>query len=188
MAAILGWTSEQVEDLCRDASSAGTVVAANFNAPGQVVISGEVAAVEKACALATERGARRAIRLEVSGAFHSPLMAPAARELEAVLREAPLRDAACPIVANVSAAPVQRAEEIRDALARQLLGAVRWEATLRRLIEEGATFIELGTGAVLRGLLRSTDKRARAFNVEDPESLQSTLAGLGVPAGTAEGA
>jgi [acyl-carrier-protein] S-malonyltransferase len=188
MAAILGMTATQVEEVCRDAAPAGTVVAANLNAPGQVVISGEIPAIEKACALAVERGARRAIRLEVSGAFHSPLMAPAARALEAALGEAPLRDAECPIVANVSAAPVRGAGEIRDALARQLLGAVRWEATLRLLIGEGATFVELGTGAVLRGLLRSTDKQARAFNVEDPESLQSTLAGLGVPAGSAEDA
>jgi [acyl-carrier-protein] S-malonyltransferase len=182
MAAILGMTAEQVEEVCRDSAGSGTVVAANFNAPGQVVISGEIPAVEAACALALERGARRAIRLEVSGAFHSPLMAPAARELEAALRDAPLRDAECPIVANVSAAPVVEAGEIRDALARQLLGAVRWEATMRRLIAEGATFVELGSGAVLRGLLRSTDKQARSFNVEDPESLQATLSGLGVAA------
>ena len=188
MAAILGLTSEQVESVCREAAATGVVVAANYNAPGQVVISGEPPALERACALALERGARRAIRLEVSGAFHSPLMASAARELESALEAAPIQDAECPIVANVSAEPVTRAAEIRLALAAQLLGAVRWEASMRRLIGEGAAFVELGSGTVLRGLLRSTDKQARSWNVEDPESLQSTLAGLGVPAGSTGGA
>ena len=179
MAAILGLASDQVEDVCRAAATEGIVVAANYNAPGQIVLSGETAAVEKACARALERGARRAIRLDVSGAFHSPLMEPAARELEAALERAPLQDAECPILANVSAEPVSRATEIRAALVRQLLSPVRWEATMRRLIQEGAGFVELGSGTVLRGLLRSTDKQARSWNVEDPESLQSTLAGLG---------
>jgi [acyl-carrier-protein] S-malonyltransferase len=188
MAAILGMTAEQVEAVCRVAAAAGVVVAANYNAPGQVVISGEIPAIEKACTLATERGARRAIRLEVSGAFHSPLMASASRELEAALEAAPLKDAECPIIANVSAEPVRSASEIRGALAAQLLGAVRWEATQRRLIAEEATFVELGSGTVLRGLLRTTDKQARSWNVEDPESLQAALAGLGVTAGSAEGA
>jgi len=188
MAAILGMSAEQVETVCRDAAAAGVVVPANYNASGQVVISGEIPAVEKACALASERGARRAIRLEVSGAFHSPLMGSAARELEAALEAAPLRDAECPIIANVSAEPVARAAEIRASLAAQLLGAVRWEATMRRLIGEDATFVELGSGTVLRGLLRSTDKQARSFNIEDPESLQATLSGLGVTAGSTEGA
>lgn len=188
MAAILGLSGDVVEAVCREASDRGVVVAANFNAPGQVVVSGEVQAVEQACALATERGARRAIRLEVSGAFHSPLMATAAEELAAALETAPLRDAECPILANVRAEPVAEAGEIRAALAAQLLGAVKWEATMRWLLEQGATFLELGTGTVLRGLLRSADKQAKSWNVEDPESLQATLAGLGITANSAEGA
>jgi [acyl-carrier-protein] S-malonyltransferase len=187
MAAILGLDGGAVEAICQDASREGVVVAANYNAPGQVVISGEVPAVEMACAIATERGARRAIRLEVSGAFHSPLMASAAGELAAALEAAPIRDAQCPILANVSAEPVTQAAEIRSALTSQLLSSVKWEATMRRLLTEGASFVELGTGTVLRGLLRSLDKQARSWNVEDPESLQATLAGLGAPAGTAEG-
>ncbi len=179
MAAILGLESDAIEGLCAEASAAGVVVAANYNGPGQVVVSGEIAAVEKVCGLARARGARRAIRLEVSGAFHSPLMDSAARELKQALDQAPFRDAACPIVANVTAEPVLEAGEIRDALQRQLLGAVRWERSMRFLIGAGATFVELGTGAVLRGLLRATDRQAAAWNVEDPESLQATLAGLG---------
>jgi [acyl-carrier-protein] S-malonyltransferase len=188
MAAILGLPGEAVEAICRDASVGGVVVAANLNAPGQVVVSGEPEAVERACVLANERGARRAIRLEVSGAFHSPLMAAAADELAAAIESAPIRDAECPILPNVRAEPVVSAAEIRAALTAQLLGAVRWEDTMRRLLAEGAAFLELGTGTVLRGLLRSADKQARSWNVEDPDSLQSALAGLGVPAGSTEGA
>lgn len=188
MAAVLGLADDQVEAVCAEAGAAGVVVPANYNAPGQVVISGEIAAVERACELARARGARRAIRLEVSGAFHSPLMASASRELEAALAAAPLKDAECPIIANVSAEPVRSASEIRGALSAQLLGAVRWEPTLRRLIADEATFVELGSGTVLRGLLRTTDKQARSWNVEDPESLQATLAGLGVTAESRESA
>jgi [acyl-carrier-protein] S-malonyltransferase len=143
-----------------------------------VVISGEIAAIDRACDLARARGARRAIRLEVSGAFHSPLMASAGRGLEQALDAITLRDARCPIIANISAEPVRTAAEIRAALARQLLGAVRWERSMRRLIGEGVHFIELGAGAVLRGLLRTLDRQVVSWNVEDPDTLQATLAGL----------
>jgi [acyl-carrier-protein] S-malonyltransferase len=179
MAAILGLAHEAVEAVCREASSAGTVLAANLNAPGQVVISGEIAAVERACELAKAAGARRAIRLEVSGAFHSPLMASAAAGLSEALDHTPIRNASCPVIANVSAEPVQNAEDIRGALKAQLLGAVRWEDSMRRLIALGASpFIELGTGRVLRGLLRTIDPDQTSFNVDDPDSLKSTLAAL----------
>jgi [acyl-carrier-protein] S-malonyltransferase len=186
MAAILGLEDEVVESVCHEAAESGVVVAANYNAPGQVVVSGEAPAVERACELAKARGARRAVRLEVSGAFHSPLMASAADELGRALEAAPIRDAACPVIANVSAQPVQRATEIKQSLKAQLLGAVRWGASMRWLVDRGGAFVELGSGTVLRGLLRSTDKQARAWNVEDPESLQATLLGLGVTAGSAE--
>lgn len=182
MAAILGLEREVVEATCADVAAAGVVQPANLNAPGQIVISGEIAAVEAACALARERGARRAIRLEVSGAFHSPLMAPAAAGLTAALDAVSIRDARCPVIANVRATPVQRAAEIRLALADQLLGAVRWEDSMRWLIDHGADhFVEVGTGKVLRGLLRTLSRDAASWNVEDPESLQTTLAALGRP-------
>jgi [acyl-carrier-protein] S-malonyltransferase len=182
MAAILGLTREQVEEACGAASETGVVVAANDNAPGQVVISGEIPAVERACEIAKQNGAKRAIRLEVSGAFHSPLMASASRELEEALDRARIGDASCPVIANVSAEPVRSASEIRDALKRQLLGAVRWRGSMSVLIEAGAAFVELGPGNVLRGLLRTIDKQARAWNVDDPDSLQATLAGLSAAA------
>ncbi len=182
MAALLGLERETVDAVCAEAAAAGVVQAANLNAPGQVVISGEIAAVERACELARARGARRAIRLEVSGAFHSPLMAPAAEGLRAALEATSIRDARCPVICNVDAAPVQGADEIRRALARQLLGAVRWEDSMRHLIASGATgFVEVGTGKVLGGLLRALDRGAASWNVEDPESLAATLAALNVP-------
>jgi [acyl-carrier-protein] S-malonyltransferase len=180
MAAILGMEPAAVESLCADAGPAGVVVAANLNAPGQIVISGEIPAVERACELARERGARRAIRLEVSGAFHSPLMEAAAHGLAEALDAVSVRDADVPIVCNVSAQPVRRADDIRAALKAQLLGAVRWEDSMRALLDGGAEgFVEVGAGSVLRGLLRSIRKDARSWNVDAPESLQTTLTALG---------
>lgn len=180
MAAILGLDAAAVRAACDEAADAGTVVPANLNAPGQVVISGEPAAVDRACETAKARGAKRAIRLEVSGAFHSPLMGAAAEGLVEALAATPIRDARCPVVANVSAGPVEDAAAIRAALEAQLLGAVRWEESLGWLLAQGVdAFVELGTGKVLRGLLRTTRPDARSHNVEDPASLTATLAALG---------
>jgi [acyl-carrier-protein] S-malonyltransferase len=184
MAAVLGLDAARVEEACAQARDAGVVVAANLNAPGQVVISGEVAAVERACEMAKALGAKRAIRLEVSGAFHSPLMAPAAEGLNHALDAVTVRDPRCPVVANVSAEPHADAAAIVASLRAQLLGAVRWEESVRRMAADGVTFVELGTGTVLKGLLRSIAPDARALNVDDPDSLQATLAALAaVPAG-----
>lgn len=180
MAAILGMDREAVETVCADASTAGIVVAANLNAPGQVVISGEVPAIERACELARERGARRAVRLEVSGAFHSPLMASASNGLAEALDAVSVRDADVPIVCNVSGEAVRRADDIRAALKAQLLGAVRWEDSMRALLAAGADgFVEIGAGRVLSGLLRTIHREARYWNVDAPESLETTLAALG---------
>lgn len=179
MAAVLGLSAADVEGACADAASAGIVRAANLNAPGQVVISGEPAAVERACENAKARGARRAIKLEVSGAFHSPLMAPAAEGLKAALASVTLHDARCPLISNAWARPVQEAGEIRQALEEQLLASVRWEESMRWLLAAGVEgFVELGTGKVLRGLLRAIDPAAATWNIEDPDSLQATRAAL----------
>lgn len=188
MAAILGLDRDAVEAACADARDHGIVVPANLNAPGQIVISGEVAAVERASEAARARGARRAIRLEVSGAFHSPLMASAASGLDQALAGVAIADARCPVVANVSARPVERAADIRAALSAQLLGAVRWEDSMRWLLEQRPDgFVECGTGKVLRGLLRTLDREAVSHNVEDPDSLAATVQALagGLPAGRA---
>jgi [acyl-carrier-protein] S-malonyltransferase len=179
MAAVLGLAREEVEAACAEAAPAGIVRAANLNAPGQVVISGEPAAVDLACERAKARGARRAIRLEVSGAFHSPLMEPAARGLAEALAKVAFRDARVPVVSNAWARPVRRADEIRRALEEQLLASVRWEDSMRWLRVEGVEgFVELGTGKVLRGLLKTIDPAAASWNVEDPDSLAATRAAL----------
>ncbi len=179
MAAVLGLSAAQAGEACARAADAGVVRAANLNAPGQVVISGEPAAVDRACEIAKELGAKRAIKLEVSGAFHSPLMASAADGLASALDAVEIRDPRCPVISNAWARPVTTAAEVREALQEQLLASVRWEESMRLLVERGVReFVELGTGKVLRGLLRTLDKDLASWNVEDPESLQNTLAAL----------
>jgi [acyl-carrier-protein] S-malonyltransferase len=182
MAAVLGLDRDKVEEACARAADVGVVVAANLNAPGQIVISGEIAAVEAACGAAKALGARRAIRLDVSGAFHSPLMAPAALGLARALAATPVSDPHCPVVANVSAAPQSTAAAVVASLDAQLLSAVRWEESMRWLAAQDVTFVELGTGTVLKGLLRSIAPDAQALHVEGPESLQATLAAVGATA------
>lgn len=183
MAAVLGLEPADVQAACDEAATAGIVVPANLNAPGQIVISGEIAAVERAGDACKARGARRVIRLEVSGAFHSPLMASASRGLDERLAATRFADARCPIVANVSAAPGRTAAEVRGALERQLLGAVRWEESMRALVAAGAEgFVEIGAGKVLRGLLRTIAPDATCASVEDPAGLASAVATFGAGA------
>ena len=179
MAALLGLSAEDAEAACAEAASVGIVRAANLNAPGQVVISGEPAAVDAACEHAKARGAKRAIRLDVSGAFHSPLMEPAMKGLSEALAAVTFRDARCPVISNAWARPVQKAGEIRQALEEQLLASVRWEESMRWLRTHGVEgFVELGTGKVLRGLLRSIDPTASSWNVDDPDGLTATRTAL----------
>lgn len=188
MAAILGLDRTQVEAACAAASEAGVVVPANLNAPGQVVVSGEIPAVDRACEEAKARGAKRAIKLEVSGAFHSPLMASASEGLAKALAAVTVSEPRCPVVANVSATPQASASAILSSLQAQLLGAVRWEDSMRWLAGQGVTFVELGTGTVLKGLLRNVASDATALNVDDPASLQATLTALGVASAIPGGA
>ncbi len=182
MAAILGLDGGSVEAACAATRAAGhgEVVAANYNGPGQVVISGEVDAVEAAMVACKEKGAKRALRLPVAGAFHSPLMGAAAAGLVAALADTSIQDAAFPVISNVDASPVTAAADIRDRLGRQLLSAVRWEQSMRALVEQGVTgFVELGSGRVLRGLLKSIAPAAKSANVDDPASLAEALAAFG---------
>lgn len=156
MAAILGANEAIVEAACRGASESGTVVPANYNAPDQIVISGEVEAVERAMVLAREGGAKRAIRLKVSGAFHSPLMAEAADGLEAALEAASFAPPDFPIYANVSAEPVTEPDAARRLLLEQLASPVQWTGTVRTLTARypDALFVELGPGVVLSNLVK----------------------------------
>lgn len=158
MAAVLGMEDAEVDDICRKITNE-VVVAANFNCPGQVVISGTVEGVEQACALLKQAGARRAIRLQVGGAFHSPLMQPAAEELSDAIRHTEFRTPFCPIYQNVNAYPQTDPEQIRENLLLQLTAPVRWTQTIKNMVVDGATeFYEYGPGDVLKGLIKKIDK------------------------------
>jgi [acyl-carrier-protein] S-malonyltransferase len=157
MAAILGNLTTPIDALCERASKdAGTVVPANYNSPEQVVVSGEVAGVERAMELVKEAGAKRAVKLNVSGAFHSPLMEFAQSGLDDALRAAEMRDPSFPVVSNVTAAPVTRASEAQSLLLRQLTSPVRWTDVVGTLAAQhpGALFVEMGPGNVLTGLMK----------------------------------
>lgn len=160
MAAVLGLPDEKVEDICNQISMQPTnannvVVAANFNCPGQVVISGDVDALDAACIVFKEEGARRALRLPVGGAFHSPLMAPAAEDLAEAINKTEFRKPFCPIYQNVTAKASMEPEIIRENLLKQLTAPVRWTQSVQNMIADGATeFYEFGPGDVLKGLIR----------------------------------
>jgi [acyl-carrier-protein] S-malonyltransferase len=170
MAAVLGLSSEEAARACADAAAeTGVVVsAANFNSPEQTVISGAMAAVERAGALAKERGAKRVVALPVSAPFHCALMQPAQDRLEEVLRGLNFADARVPVVVNVDAAARTEAGVLRDALIRQVTGAVRWVESMRLLTAEGpARFIEVGPGKVLCGLMRQIDRAQTCMHVDE---------------------
>lgn len=157
MAAVVGLAPEALAEVCSTASAAGVVQPANFNSPGQVVISGSVEGVRAAMGLAKSAGAKIVKELVVSGAFHSPLMESAAEGLRQALARVRMRDAKIPVYANVTARPVRDAEEIRNLLHRQLTSPVRWDETARNMAADGATdFVELGPGKVLQGLVKRT--------------------------------
>lgn len=165
MAAVLGLEDELVEAVCADVK--GIVVAANYNCPGQLVISGELLAVEKACEELKERGARRAMVLPVGGAFHSPLMEPAREELAAAIEETTFHTPGCPIYQNVSTFAVTDPSEIKKNLIFQLTAPVKWTQSVQNMIKDGATeFIEVGPGKVLQGLVKKIDRNAQVSSAE----------------------
>lgn len=176
MAAVLGLDLDKVSTLCRDAAQGEVCEPANINSPEQIVISGNKAAVERATKLADERGAKRAIALAVSAPFHCSLMKPAQDQLAADLKSLAFGSPSVPVACNVDAALVQDAESSRDALIRQVTGAVKWEPCMKLLIAQGVqTFVEIGPGKVLCGLMRQIDRSKKCVNVEDEASLQKTL-------------
>ncbi|WP_440122677.1 ACP S-malonyltransferase [Tenacibaculum sp. Ill] len=157
MAAVLGLEDAVVEEVC--ASIDGVVVAANYNCPGQLVISGEVEAVEKACEVLKEKGAKRALLLPVGGAFHSPMMEPAREELAAAIEETTFNEPICPVYQNVVAKAVTNPAEIKENLIAQLTAPVRWTQCVQAMIADGgAEFVEVGPGKVLQGLMRKIDR------------------------------
>ena len=161
MAAVLGLEDHIVEETCAEID--GVVVAANYNCPGQLVISGAISAVEEACKVLTEKGAKRAILLPVGGAFHSPMMEPARAELAAAIEATEFSEPACPVYQNVTASAITSSDEIKKNLMSQLTAPVRWTQSIQAMIADGGTeFIEVGPGKVLQGLMRKIDRSVAA--------------------------
>lgn len=157
MAAVLGLDDFTVEDICQRVSD--VVVPANYNCPGQLVISGSIAGIDKACELLLEAGAKRALKLNVGGAFHSPLMEAAKVELEAAIVATEIKEPVCPIYQNIDAKPYIDVNSIKHNLIAQLTGSVKWTQTVKRMLEDGATsFTEVGPGSVLQGLVKKVDR------------------------------
>jgi len=176
MAAILGLAPAQVAGICRQAADGQVVAPANLNSPEQTVISGHAEAVKRAVELASAGGAKRAVMLSVSAPFHSSLMKPAAERLEADLRATAFHTLRVPLVNNADAELTTSGDEARESLIRQVTLPVRWEESVRELIDQGVnTFVEVGPGRVLTGLLRQIDRSIHVFNVEDEKSLRLTL-------------
>ncbi len=174
MAAVMGLEREALEEVCREAAQGEIVSPANFNSPGQVVIAGHTAAVERAAELAKGKGAKRALILPVSAPFHCQLMVPAGERLRVVLEQVTVSDPRVPVVTNVEASPNQKASRVRDLLVAQVSAPVRWDESVTRMAELGVDrFVEIGPGKVLSGLVKRIAKGAAAQSVEDLSGLRA---------------
>jgi len=181
VAALLGLAAEVVKEACREAGSAGVVQAANFNSPGQVAIAGEKAAVERAIEIAKTKGCKKAVPLPVSVPVHTPLMQKAADRLAADLASIAWTDLRMPLINNAEAKPIVKAGDIQASLVRQLPSSVLWEDSVKAMAATGVkTFVEIGPGTVLTGLIRRIVPDATTLNVNDPKSLEATRAALGL--------
>ncbi len=181
MAALLGFSPEATAEVCREAAQGEVVSPANLNSPGQLVIAGHKGAVERAAELAKQRGAKRAVMLNVSAPFHCALLKPAEDRLAVELDRVEIRDPQVPLVNNVDAREVRTAAEVLDGLKRQVTRPVRWEESVRLLRIQGVTlFIELGPGKVLSGLVRQIDRQAECLHVEDEASLAEVVSKVGI--------
>ena len=179
MAAVLGLDRTALQKVCDEAGSLGVVQIANYNCPGQMVIGGEAAAVERAAALALEGGARRVVPLNVSGPFHTSLLEPAARKLAEALKGTELKNPHIPVIFNATAAPLKPGETVAELLTRQVMSPVYFEDSLRAMERAGIdTFIEIGPGRVLSGFVRKTCPSVRVLGVEDAESLEAAVAAI----------
>lgn len=180
MAAILGLENEKVMECCKEASSVGIVEPANFNCPGQVVVAGEVKAVEKAMEIAKEAGAKRAMLLPVSAPFHCSLLKPAGEKLTAELEKIEFKDMNIPVVTNVTAEYILDKSKVKDLLIRQVSSPVHFEESIKKMIDDGVdTFVEIGPGKTLIGFVKKINKEVRTLNIEGLESLNNTLKELG---------
>jgi len=179
MAAILNLDAETVLECCKEASSEGVCEAANFNCPGQIVVSGEVKAVEKCCEIAKEKGAKRAMMLPVSAPFHCSMLEGAGEKLAKELENVEISDMNIPVITNVTAEYVGNKEDVKELLKKQVSSSVKWEESIRKMISDGVdTFIEVGPGKTLSGFIKKIDKETAVYNVEDMVSLDKTLEAL----------
>ena len=179
MAAIIALSPEDVKECCEKASEYGVCSGANFNCPGQIVVSGDKAAVEKCCELAKEKGAKRALMLAVSAPFHCELLKGAGEKLAKELENVPINDMKIPVITNVTADYIKDKEEIKPLLIKQVSNSVLWEDTIKRMIADGVdTFVEIGPGKALSGFVKKISRDVKIFNVEDMTSLENTLEGL----------
>ena len=181
MAAVIGGDLKTIEQTCAEAAQNQVCAPANINAPNQVVIAGHSEAVDRASDLLKERGAKRVVKLNVSAPFHCDLMKPAQERLEADLETVAFRDLATPLVTNVDAIEIEKGDLARESLVRQVTAPVRWLQSVEYMIAGGVeTFVEVGPGKVLSGLMRQISREVKYFNVEDADSLKSTAAALGL--------
>jgi len=181
MAAVIGAELKNIEKACSEASQGQVCAPANINSPSQVVIAGNAEAVDRASELLRNFGAKRVLKLNVSAPFHSALMMPAEERLAVDLERIGFKNLVVPLVTNVDAAVIRKGAEARDSLVRQVSAPVRWLESIELLIREGVdTFVEVGPGKVLTGLMRQISREVKCFNVEDAASLKSTAASLGV--------
>ena len=176
MAAILGLEANLVEEACNEARTAGIVELANLNCPGQIVIAGEIAAVELACEKAKEKGAKRAMLLSVSAPFHTSMLKPAAEKLEIELEAIGLKDMTVPVMTNVTGDYVKNIDDIKPTLKLQVMSSVLWETIIRNMIRDGVdTFVEIGPGKVLSGFVKKIDRKLTVVNIEDLASLDKAV-------------
>jgi [acyl-carrier-protein] S-malonyltransferase len=181
MAAIIGLDNDLVIELCNQVSSEGIIEPANFNCPGQIVVSGEVKAVEKLVSICKEKGAKRAVILPVSAPFHCSMLTEASRKLAKELEKIEVNDMSFPVVSNVTAEYIYDKSAVKDLLIRQVNSPVLWEKSVINMIDQGVdTFVEIGPGKVLSGFIKRTNKKVKTLNVEDIESLNKTLIELGI--------
>ncbi|MBU3158932.1 ACP S-malonyltransferase [Clostridium frigoris] len=176
MAAIIGLEASKVKEACNEAKTSGIVEIANLNCPGQIVIAGEIAAVELACEKAKEKGAKRAIVLSVSAPFHSSMLKPAAEKLEIELENIVLKDMSIPVMTNVNGDYIKSIDDIKSNLKLQVMSSVLWETIIRRMIKDGVdTFVEIGPGKVLSGFVKKIDRNLTIVNIEDMASLNKAV-------------
>ena len=185
MCAVLSLDADKIQEACNEVSGTGRCMIANYNAPGQIVIAGDKEAVEKASELVKEKGAKRAVMLNVSGPFHTSLLKPAADKLSEELNNIELKDMTIPVITNLTAEVVEDKSQVKDILTKQVMNPVKWEQSVKKMIELGVdTFVEMGPGKTLSSFVKKAAKEVGAdvaiYNVEDLKTLEKTLGGLGL--------